>query len=409
MAVLIPYPWTVSRNGVQTSGVINDSISDARSLKIITPRTTFRPPTPYFREVKSGRLGTYEVNAFQDYVYGSRSIETASGGMQAGYTSTLPVVDPSITGWCTNRCLSKLKSQEINLAQAFGERKQVVSLVTSNVGKLVRAARALKRLDPEGVARALGAPRRKMKHSYFKGTRKGPARLKTTDVSSFWLEMQYGWKPLLSDVHGAIEALHEVESNADRITACVTAARSTTKRYSTTPIRRFPPSGAGRMSWWYYADIEEEHRCYTRFDFVKADVPSADALTQLGLTNPLALGWELLPFSFVADWFLPVGDYLNLLDATYGWNFKAGSQSTKVTRRVSHRTNGLLVDVKNWKNHSGFVSVEGSGTHMRFDRKVFSTAPSPARPSIDTRSSVTHAMNGVALLHSILSGIGKVR
>jgi hypothetical protein len=31
----------------------------------------------------------------------------------------------------------------------------------------------------------------------------------------------------------------------------------------------------------------------------------------LGLADPLSVAWELTPWSFVVDWFLPVGDYLN--------------------------------------------------------------------------------------------------
>ena len=31
----------------------------------------------------------------------------------------------------------------------------------------------------------------------------------------------------------------------------------------------------------------------------------------LSLDNPAVLAWEALPYSFVVDWFIPIGDYLN--------------------------------------------------------------------------------------------------
>ncbi len=31
----------------------------------------------------------------------------------------------------------------------------------------------------------------------------------------------------------------------------------------------------------------------------------------LGLTDPYSVAWDLLPFSFIADWFIPIGTYLD--------------------------------------------------------------------------------------------------
>jgi hypothetical protein len=33
--------------------------------------------------------------------------------------------------------------------------------------------------------------------------------------------------------------------------------------------------------------------------------------SQLGVVNPASIAWELIPFSFIVDWFLNVGDFLN--------------------------------------------------------------------------------------------------
>ena len=49
-------------------------------------------------------------------------------------------------------------------------------------------------------------------------------------------------------------------------------------------------------------------------------------LDALGL-QPLPTAWELLPFSFVADWFLNIGTFLEAWTTKEGWSFLAGSQS----------------------------------------------------------------------------------
>jgi hypothetical protein len=44
-----------------------------------------------------------------------------------------------------------------------------------------------------------------------------------------------------------------------------------------------------------------------------------------GLLNPAAVAWELLPFSFVVDWFLPVGRYLEGLDVPMRFDHLGGT------------------------------------------------------------------------------------
>jgi hypothetical protein len=50
-------------------------------------------------------------------------------------------------------------------------------------------------------------------------------------------------------------------------------------------------------------------------------------VSALGLTNPALVGWELVPFSFVVDWFTPIGSWLESLTAFEGYNVVAKSLS----------------------------------------------------------------------------------
>lgn len=43
---------------------------------------------------------------------------------------------------------------------------------------------------------------------------------------------------------------------------------------------------------------------------VRVTNPNLLLFNQLGLVNPAYVLWDAVPFSFVADWFLPVGRYL---------------------------------------------------------------------------------------------------
>jgi len=52
--------------------------------------------------------------------------------------------------------------------------------------------------------------------------------------------------------------------------------------------------------------------------------PELASLKQFGLANPLSIAWELVPWSFVVDWVLPVGEFLDACTATFGLTFKDG-------------------------------------------------------------------------------------
>lgn len=47
-------------------------------------------------------------------------------------------------------------------------------------------------------------------------------------------------------------------------------------------------------------------------------------IQQLGLDDPLGLIWELTPYSFVVDWFLPVGQWLSSFRSIKGLTFQGG-------------------------------------------------------------------------------------
>ena len=75
--------------------------------------------------------------------------------------------------------------------------------------------------------------------------------------------------------------------------------------------------------------------------------------TKYGLVNPLSLGWELIPFSFVVDWCMPIGNFLEALTAHYGLTFDSGFTSVTCrgsvsgTRKVSNAigtANGIRYD-----------------------------------------------------------------
>lgn len=205
------------------------------------------------------------------------------------------------------KLLDKIKSHDFDLGKFAAEGNQVVNLASSTLLKLGRAARSVRRGDFATAARQLGrTPRR--------GLTDHNRMLDIRDVPAKWLELQYGWLPLLSDVHSAAEAFEEI-SNGPRSAYFHVSSRKRAKTVK-------------RSNWLIEYDQEEEYiksigvRLYEEMSFAR----------QLGLLDPLSVAWEVTPWSFVVDWFIPIGSYLTVLNQLPSVN---AQYRTTTLRRVS--------------------------------------------------------------------------
>lgn len=182
------------------------------------------------------------------------------------------------------RLLQKVKSHDFNLAVNLGQLHQTVDLLVGNLRKLGLAAIALKRGQFVTAARQLGAKPR--------GT-----RLKTTDISGRWLELQYGWLPLLGDSFEAAKAFEAISDGP----------RSQTFR---TSIKKEIIGNGCQSPTIFEMPYRERLSRYIQYECVE----EMGFARQLGLLDPLSVAWELLPWSFVVDWFIPIGSYIDLVN-----------------------------------------------------------------------------------------------
>jgi hypothetical protein len=283
------------------------------------------------------------------------------------------------------QALNNLKGMKVNYAQAFAERRQVASLVTSTAIKLGRAMRRLRHRDVAGAARALGLTSKQK----FKG------------VAESWLELQYGWKPLLADVAGSMENLYDLDhQDQDRYRVTV---RGTANGDNTTTVVSY-------SSTYYkgFGTRRKRRSAKVRLDYYLQNPALAQA-SGLGLINPIELAWELVPYSFIADWFIPVGDYLSAMDADLGFLFRGGTATT----RQEDIEDGVYLSLdKNGSAASSFKAFSASGAsrrQLRFTRTVYANSPFPRLPGFKNPFSLTHMANAVALMSQIFRGGSKVR
>lgn len=182
-----------------------------------------------------------------------------------------------------SKLVEKIRGHEFNLAVNVAQSKKLVDMCVLNIRKLSRSLRYLKRGDFANAARQLGI-------------RKPPrSRLNAGDVSGRWLELQYGWMPAVKDSYEAAKA-YEALTTYRHSRVVVTKQKRSSYEGSAAPSNYSCP-GIARTRRKIVYEMEE----------------ALSAPRSLGLMDPFSVVWEIIPYSFVIDWFIPVGSYLENL------------------------------------------------------------------------------------------------
>lgn len=374
--------------------------TDTRSPLVKTPAGPWRPPTYWKRVVETGDLywiglDTAKIAARRRYngEISERELRFGINNSTNPYDA-IPAFPQGLIDQAVIKSRLKLKDTSINLGQAFGERAQTANLVSDSIRRVVGAVRAVRRGDLRKAKKVLDIQFMRRK-------------VISKEPFSMWLELQYGWKPLLMDVYGATTALSDREMRASRGKATI---KSRSSRKSALDRADFNIPG-NNAYLWLNKHREIKHECWIRTDWVQSNDGWRSA-KELGLTNPLEVAWELVPFSFVADWFVPVGDFISQLDATLGWSFLGGTIGKKTTvwntYSFSHATSkDYRYDVA-WASVTG---MSGKGRQMRYERSVLSSMPFPRLPDFSKleKASYGHVANGIALLSSLFLGGRRIR
>lgn len=262
---------------------------------------------------------------------------------------------------------SKVKQSDFNLAVNVAQGKQLVDMLHLNIGKIGGALVDLRRGDFASAARRLGV-------------KKSSSRLRPDDISGRWLELQYGWLPAIGDSYEAAKAYENLTAGHRSMT--VRVSHSTVSLYNQTAS---PSSYTG---WG---------RCRSKRTIIAELTEDISAARKLGLVDPLTVAWEIVPYSFVIDWFLPVGSYLENLNVIPKLN---GRFLTSHTVDYSNKAAVIqpVAFPPNWNGAS-------QASCTRAINRTVNTAlavPSPNFVSLPDAMSPKRIFNAVALIHQLL-------
>jgi hypothetical protein len=287
---------------------------------------------------------------------------------------------PSGVNWTSNdtlALLSKLstsvRGHSFNLGVALGQGRETLDMLVSTMTRITSAVHNVKRGRIDLALRSLGAAAKA--DSKHRSLRLDPRRLKTTDISGMWLEIQYGWRPLLQDAYAAHDALVKLTAPPRVTRVRVSVSRSWKDFVSDTYFAHYTIKTQTSRS--IIAELTEE----------------MSAPRSLGLLNPASIAWELVPFSFVADWFIPIGTYLDSYSVLPGLHGR------------------FLQTIKTTSSCEGYgkklpylgASVSNRTTDLTRTVESAITVPFPRFDNLENVISAGRVKNAIALLHQAVS------
>jgi hypothetical protein len=288
----------------------------------------------------------------------------------------------SAVGWSSNddlRLLNKLaesiRGHSFDLGVNIAEAKKSYGTVVSNLRSVGQALWHLKHGRISQATRVLTSGRES------RGILAN--RLNSKTLSGRWLETQYAFLPLLSQSYEAAKALE-----------AVTKYRELKFRVSSGPkavkvnVTASPTVYTGLCRLTYRKGISAE--LYEDLSLNRS----------LGLANPAEIAWEMVPYSFVVDWFLPVGSYISawgVIPSLSGRFMTAESYSIK-RGSIGPGTNPLSTS---WKNYAASNRREDRFGFLRTPSSSL-VVPRPTFNALPKALSARRITSAVALIHQLL-------
>lgn len=178
---------------------------------------------------------------------------------------------------------SQMSSVRATLGNTIGEGKQSSKMIADRATQLYRGFRAARSGDLGALKRLWGAD--------------AGIRNRSKALGNHVLQYSFGWAPLVSDINNALGVFHNRMPPLKVRVRKRVSGKGDDQSADWGALTRYPSSS---------------------FNFgvvmgasVNLDNPNTYLANQLGLTNLASVAWELMPNSYVIDYFVNVGSFID--------------------------------------------------------------------------------------------------
>lgn len=153
-------------------------------------------------------------------------------------------------------------------------------------------------------------------------------KLRNFDPHSFLLEARYGWSPLYRDIKSLEKQLSKQRKAINRV------------------VGRSQATANKQFSWSVSASDNLRTNQYSFTEDVEISVMAsvaADYVSSAWKLNPVATGYELIPYSFVVDWFWNLSQAIRASSLLLGASAMTACGGYKITstKTFAFQTSGL--------------------------------------------------------------------
>lgn len=311
------FVWVVSRSDSTTESGIYRRFEDERKRlwqvndqwKTLRAANGFLPTLPYSdSRVRILRNANSELREMSSYVpapgqpsvrYVRRRIRVNAHWPINPASSVDNAFGARLIDEAKIKTVLKAKDMKVNIPVMFGEGRKTVRMLFDTARQLAEAYFNFRR------------------GRFKKAADKLNIRVPKGHANN-WLAYKYGWIPLLSEVKGLAEL----------------AAQQSVGRKPRFTVKSKVEAETHHSSLFktgLTGEVHGSNRCTGSTNFtaragllLEISNMGQSQLNQVGILDPALVVWELIPFSFVFDWFISVGDWLMARTALDGLQVLAG-------------------------------------------------------------------------------------
>lgn len=215
-----------------------------------------------------------------------------------------------------NKVLESIKGQSLPLIQLYVERKETASALAKLVDESIFIARNVKR--PSKIFKRYGKSTNTRQYRKVRNSVKILSSSKNEVVGSAWLQYRMFLTPLYHDVMSSLSASADYEKKIH------TSSVSAKAKFDENLDFQNDTYSLGALTSRKKGTLSVKGGAKMKITYSISDY-SLSAVTSIA--DPLAVGWDLVPWSFIVDRFVDLGSYLELRNATVGTQFRSGCLS----------------------------------------------------------------------------------
>lgn len=274
-------------------------------------------------------------------------------------SETLGISPSTVRDIAVTGAYAKANEQDVEGLVMVAEGKKTIQSLSKITWRAIRILRMLKRLNFKGLS----------------------AELTPRELSNRWMEGRYAIRPLVKDMCDVVKAISRDRNNVPlRQTYRSGASATAEKTVNGVVVYNFQP-------YYNHLGVTKISRNISARSGVLAAIEEISEATIWGLNQPFTALWELVPFSFVVDWFFNVGKTIASWTPRYGLRTLASWVTVTDTVVRSCQSQGTVLGPWGIDPYDGYIwehSCVSSNASVNQTIVTKTRVPNPSRSILPT-------------------------